>query len=387
MFRKLLIGGAAAATLVLTGSGVALAVSDGSYDYERQHCSAHADTAAEQDHVEPGCHSTTLSLYDGSDSDPKATSDAESPHHEYATVGTQQDENYPEGDPNAIDPNRYGGDVTVEDTTQPIGDGSASDRENPPMKPQSGMNVYFGSDDNLDFGEHDNSPQGSGGPSDGGAIAVNIDPANMAWLAAVGSGDPSKLLTYISHNPVPFVNAQIGMGADGHDMTITTNQRTVYEGGCEPTRTDASKGHAHEPGASHVPHEETTCPPPRDAGDYEGMEWDPTTCGGPDDQAVDSETGEDDCQTADHPGWDLGDWHNSRGTTYAEPGIQIYEDPDPQGSPTPEEGWPQPAAAVTTCGVYAGGGPADFSGASDTGATNDAGQLQAENPSCADTNG
>jgi hypothetical protein len=355
MLRKLLLGGAAAATLVLAGSGVALAVSDGGYDYERQHCSAHAASTID-DSAEPGCHSATVSVYDGSDSDPKATSDAKSPKHEYLNVGTQQQ---PDG---AAAP-AEGGDATVEGHPVPFGNGTDhSSYQNPrEADPTQGMNFYFGSDDNLDNGEHDNSELGSGGPSDGGAITVNVDPANVAWLAALGTGDPATILTYISHNPVPFVNAQIGMGADGHDMTITTNQRTIYEGGCDPNNPPADTG---------------TCPAPRDAGDYEGMNWDPPSCSGPSDTA-------EDC-SQDGNGWTLGDWHNHRGTTYAEPGIQIYEDPDPQGSPEPAEAWPQPTATATTCGVYAGGGPANFTGAP---GANGAGQLQAENPSCSDTNG
>ena len=40
---------------------------------------------------------------------------------------------------------------------------------------------------------------------------------------------------------------------------------------------------------------------------------------------------------------------------YAEPGIQIYEDPDPQGSPI-GPWYPIPAFYVGTCGLIVGGG-------------------------------
>ena len=40
---------------------------------------------------------------------------------------------------------------------------------------------------------------------------------------------------------------------------------------------------------------------------------------------------------------------------YAEPGIQIYEDPDPQGSPIGPS-YPIPAFYVGTCGLIVGGG-------------------------------
>src|SRR5438270_3228586 len=83
MIRRPLLGGVAAATLVLTGAGTALAVSDGGYSYQRQHCSAHADTSHDTSNTEPGCHSATGVLYDGNG-------------HEYGNVGTQQQ---PDGSP------------------------------------------------------------------------------------------------------------------------------------------------------------------------------------------------------------------------------------------------------------------------------------------------
>src|SRR5439155_1180968 len=47
-------------------------------------------------------------------------------------------------------------------------------------------------------------------------------------------------------------------------------------------------------------------------------------------------------------------WDKQQGTVYAEPGIQIYEDPDPQGSPIGP--YPLPAFYVGTCGLVIGGG-------------------------------
>src|SRR5438093_4370070 len=46
-----------------------------------------------------------------------------------------------------------------------------------PGDPTTGVDVYFGADDNLDGGEHDSSSQVSDGPRDGGGIEANIDPA------------------------------------------------------------------------------------------------------------------------------------------------------------------------------------------------------------------
>ena len=260
------------------------------------------------------------------------------------------------------DPSFYGADVSADGApAQHVGYGGNSDRTwtNPQAgNLADGVTLYFGSDDNLDFGEHDHSTEGYPGPSDGGSWEIDVRPAQLAvWVSHVTSGD----LVYLSHNPVPVANFHLGMGADGHDAAITTNQRTVYQGSCQPSK-------------------KNPCPA-RDAADYQGMKWDPSTCAGPSDSAAD-------CTYNYNPKkpntWtDLGWWDSHRGTTYAEPGVQVYEDPDPQGSPEPDQTWPQPAAAVTTCGVYAGGGAADLSGAP---ATNDAGQVQAENPNCADTN-
>ena len=92
----------------------------------------------------------------------------------------------------------------------------------------------------------------------------------------------------------------------------------------------------------------------RDAYDYDGKAWDPYTCGGPTDDA------------AHCGGEDLGWWNGTDGTVWAEPGVQVYEDPDPQGSPidppydagvTPHPTlYPLPAAYAGTCGVTVGGG-------------------------------
>src|SRR5947209_2683353 len=75
--RKPLLAGAAATALMFATAGTALAVSDGGYDYNKQHCSAHADTSHDPQHTEDGCHSSAAILYDGNG-------------HEYFDLGTQQ---------------------------------------------------------------------------------------------------------------------------------------------------------------------------------------------------------------------------------------------------------------------------------------------------------
>lgn len=75
----------------------------------------------------------------------------------------------------------------------------------------------------------------------------------------------------------------------------------------------------------------------RDVYDYDGKEWDPESCAGPSDT-------EEDCG----PGG-IKSWHDKEGTTYVEPGVQVYEDPNPAGSPIGP--YPLPSAYAGTCGV------------------------------------
>ena len=110
--------------------------------------------------------------------------------------------------------------------------------------------------------------------------------------------------------------AGLGFYADGICFSAQTQQQTVYQGG---DKNDS-----------------------RDTYDYSGVQWDPETCAGP----TDSKT---DCG-----GHSMSWWDKQQGTVYAEPGIQIYEDPDPQGSPIGP--YPLPAFYVVTCGLVIGGG-------------------------------
>jgi hypothetical protein len=205
------------------------------------------------------------------------------------------------------------------------------------------MRGYFGADDNLDSGEHDSSDYSHNGPSDGGGIRANLTPQTVAaWLDAVSAGNIGYLLTH----PVPLIDAGFGACADGVCAVVTTERRTVYQG-----KGDGS----------------------RDVTDYEGKQWDPYTCGGPSD-------GKDSCG-----GHKLRWWNKQEGTVYAEPGVQVFEDPDPQGSPidplfdggaTPTPNlYPIPGVYAGTCGVTAGGGPVASLPAG-TPMTNSAGQIK-----------
>ena len=195
--------------------------------------------------------------------------------------------------------------------------------------PATGLRVYFGADDNLSSGEHDSSALIGDGPSDGGGVQVNVRPDTLdAWLDAVAVGDT----LYLLHHPLPLVDAGVGACADGICLSLQTVQRVAFAG------TDDGE---------------------RAVADYEGKAWDPETCAGPSDT-------EADCG----PGGILA-WVAQEGVTTVEPGLQIYEDPSPEGSPIGP--YPLPALYVGTCGVILGGGPLLAVPASPL--TNGAGQL------------
>ena len=120
----------------------------------------------------------------------------------------------------------------------------------------------------------------------------NVMPGSVAtWANALSGGDLGYLLTH----PTPLVDAGFGMCADGICTSVQTQRRVMFDGG--------AKGKA------------------RSAVNYDGKKWDPESCAGPSDSAKD-------CK-----GKSLKWWNKQDGSVYAEPGIQIYEDPDPQGSP------------------------------------------------------
>jgi hypothetical protein len=201
-----------------------------------------------------------------------------------------------------------------------------------PRNVGSGVRLYFGADDNLDTGEHDSSDQVNQGPSDGGGIQFNVLPGSlMPWLSALAAGDVSYLLTH----PMPLVDAGAGECADGICSNVQTQQRVAWQGDGKGSRNIAN---------------------------YEGKQWDPDSCAGPDDKPKDC------------GGQALRAWYAKDGTTYVEPGVTFFEDPDPQGSPIGP--YPLPAAYVGTCGVILGGGSAPP--APDSPITNSAHQLVIE---------
>ena len=190
---------------------------------------------------------------------------------------------------------------------------------------QAGLYTYLGADDNLDAGEHDGvdgkygTSQSANGPSDGGAITTHVSP-NQATTA------PSVT------NPVPVAGASEGSCADNVCEEVTTQQQTVYNGG--------------KNGQS------------RNVYDYSTKQWDPYNC------SSGSPADEQNCHDATHR--NMNDYRNGEAQyVNAEPGVQVYGDPDPQSSPidplyeagvTPQPTlYPLPSAYAGTCGAAANG--------------------------------
>lgn len=373
--------------VLMAAGGVALAVSGGGYSPSDQGCSGSAD-ANDQQGAEPGCHNMQILVRDGSG-------------HTYAQAGTDQEA---QGD------NPHAADATVspDGSAQPTGgdDGSGltvgADTGYQPFGPDScplldmiltpvyiatggtpcttfdpqapagppsytltlpggggngstpdptSGNVYFGADDNLDSGEHDapdgkyGSKSSQDGPSDGGAINVSWQPLDSAGysdaLMALMTGNAAPL----AENPVRAASLSFGACADGICAEATTVRQTLYHGG-------GGSGDS------------------RNVYDYSGKQFDPYDC------SSGSAHDEQQCGTGGENTWRKQEATN----VYAEPGVQVYEDPDPNGSPAlPEQLYPLPAAYVGTCGVTVGGGGLT---APDSPVTNSAGQVSVDPAGC-----
>ncbi|MCA1832196.1 MAG: hypothetical protein ABR548_07285 [Actinomycetota bacterium] len=347
--RRFMLGVALLATL--TGTR-AFAVSDGNYRSALMHCSLIASNTDVESYTEDGCNTMTVTISDGGG-------------HEYFGIG------YPhtaDGAPGAVPIKlpgyAVGSNLQAVNVWTDLGDGCT--RTTVPLTPPSspveggcpwlspdapnyysrfdaapqpdrGLVVYFGDDDNSNAGEHDGSSKVNNGASDGGGFHVALDPASVSpWLGAFVTQNPHYVLTH----PLPAGDAGIGFCADGICFSAQTQRQVAYEGGyCDVN--DCSSGE-----------------PTRDTADYSGHSWDPSSCSAANDGATAC------------GGNDLGWWHQQNGTAYVEPGVQIYEDPDPGASPIGP--YPLPGIYVGTCGVIVGGG---FLKMPDSPYTNDAHQL------------
>lgn len=321
-------------TVVVAGAASAFGISDGNYTPGRQHCSGRANNVEAPKRAENGCHNGTITVSDGAG-------------HEYFGIGVAQTASGEQGVVPAGLPFDVFSNIHAFDWWYDFGDGCTrytfdlkapdAPTEGPcpwfnkrapnyagrPVEPDpsKGIRVYMGFDDNMAGGEHDSSELINNGPSDGGAIRFELDPASVSkWMEAFAAQNPGFILTH----PLPAGDFGIGFCVDGICMSAVTQRRVAYRG------TGRSS---------------------RDVADYQGKRWDPETCSGNDDGS----RGKNHCDDPKKPKTqDIRYWHGQDGTVYVEPGVQIYEDPDPQGSPLGP--YPLPALYVGTCGVVIGGG-------------------------------
>jgi len=387
-------------SLVIGFAGVAVAVSGGGYSPAQQDCPATADASsagATQPNGHPasvsptntvqGCHNYELNIEDGK-GNRYATAGLDQLPRGYpstpglAGVGYPQSPNFPHAGCAAVNTAGTGGGTGAANDgcgANPKGAGAAVviDTEHtgrnsftPDMGTavpdlnallSNGVFIYNGADDNLDAGEHDgvngcatNPPDRSGlpctndgssgavnGPSDGGAITMFLTP-NQATTA------PGLM------NPLPVAGGSEAACADGFCEEVTTHQQTLYNGG------GGSNGKTQN----------------RQVANYAGKTWDPYNCS----------SGSQSSETKATCGGHTMEWwrqQEARNVT-AEPGVQVYEDPDPQGSPIDPlyEGgltpapllYPIPGIYAGTCGVVAGGGPV-ASAPTGTPITNSSGQV------------
>jgi hypothetical protein len=182
-----------------------------------------------------------------------------------------------------------------------------------------GLLVYFGMDDNNDAGEHDGVDGQNGtsgvfnGSSDGGGMTLSITP--QAALAA-----------FSATNPEGAVNYSEGECADGICSAFTTQQQTVYYGCGTNADTPCA---ANTPGSEPV--FENKAP---------SSTQEPSDCSSGD---ATSETCAD--------GSSLNTYRSETPQQMnTEPGIQTYQDPDPQRSPALPFG--TPGIYVGTCGLF-----------------------------------
>lgn len=342
---------AAGGVAIALATGVtAAAVSGGGYSPERQGCSRTADRNDQPNSAQPGCHNATLQLSSGS--------------WQVASLNIDQT-------PNGV--NAHSGSVVVDDgqghrhtvrfdtgeggvvtfasglvswlaggaigaPPSPAGVGgtpvltlsnSAGGGGLDPNHPTA--SVYFGADDNLDVGEHDGvNPSAhhgrdavlANGPSDGGALQANVHPQGSLT-------QPTSLASNVSptnsHRPVGAADATAAGCADGLCAGADTQRRKMYQGGCRGCADQAVYD------------------------DQNTTNWRSPDCNSG------STANQNDCGKNWRTGSEQGDItqpYYERGAYYDDPGVFVYEDPDPQSSPVLPV-YPICELYVGTEGVYA----------------------------------
>lgn len=203
-----------------------------------------------------------------------------------------------------------------------------------------GLLVYIGANDNLDNGEHDgfsgmNNTDGAiNGPSDGGGLLLSLTPQGLMNM-------PSAT------NPEGLVNASEGQCADSICADATTQQQTMYYG-CVP----AGSNPPNDP-QNNWSNVQCTSGTPSSTEVYKNDTPASTK------EAYNCNAGglstEQACTKNQDGSLNSGGANAYRASTpsrvNAEPGIQTYQDPDPQRSPALP--FATPGLYVGTCGVYA----------------------------------
>jgi len=323
---KVVVPSGIAAGLAIAGAHSALAVSGGGYDPERQGCTKTADRN-DVNAAQPGCHNLTMQVTMGDTTGPRA--------YRLITINTDQtalNQNVHSGSV-IVDPGRGTALTVAFDSgaggifawTQALGAWLSHPKGAPPapalqtptvtakQAPSTGrldpaqitrLGFYLGADDNLDFGEHDgvNPDHGTdrpvaNGPSDGGAIQASTHPTS----SPTDNVNPTD-----THDPVRAADSTAGACADGLCFGYDTMRRTYYKGGC------------------------TSCSPQAVYDDENTTDWRSPNCNSGDANS------QDHCGSGWQTGSDQGSIsgaYDQRGSYYSDPGVFIYEDPDPQASP------------------------------------------------------
>jgi hypothetical protein len=364
--HRVLVGTVAATAVLAAGLAMttlkAEAVSGGGYDPAQQGCSKTANRNDRPQSTEKGCHNATLQINSGSGDyrhrshllsvNTDQLPDGQSLHAGSVAMdpgmGTQYVVRFDTGTGSFILLNPLG--LAIDLATWVAGGG-----QGPPPIPQqilgtpaqpsagadqsqarkrsvtdgaTNQQVYFGADDNLDNGEHDGvNPTDYGGrdarvangPSDGGAAQVNThlqgDPSDPASLLRKNV-DPTDM-----HNPLRAADAGTGACADGLCAGADTTRRKAYQGGCR------------------------SCADQSVYNDQNSTNWRSPDCNGQ------STANQNKCGA----GWRNGNpsgniyqpW-SERGAYYTDPGVFVYEDPDPQASPLGSQ------VQYPICELYAG---------------------------------
>ena len=320
-----------AASLVIAGTITASAVSGGGYSPQRQGCSKSADRNDQPQSAEPGCHNATLQFDAGPWHPLAVNSDQTANGTNVHTGSVVVDDGQGHRHTVAFDTGEGGAATYATNLVAWLAGGGAGSPPSPdgvgglptltltdgsggsgPDLNHPTASVYFGADDNLDVGEHDGvNPDAhhghdrkvANGPSDGGAAQANLHPQGSLT-------NPASLVSNISptdsHRPLRAADATGAGCADGLCAGFDTQRRKMYQGGCR------------------------SCADQAVYDDQRTTDWRSPDCNSG------STWNQDQCGASWRNGNEQGDItqpYYERGAYYDDPGVFVYEDPDPQSSP------------------------------------------------------